>query len=172
VAVTDGALIEKGAHIVVVGGTGKPDEASLRRVDVYLRFGDAPAPTGHPELATDAEHIGYEARPAAAKPGDGGGAGASTAIRSPTKGIPSLSSPAGNSSDARKGPDMRSIGLLEFRYTPWSPERRAAASKAARARAMDGATKPVIETLGRASFHLLGKRCNLLVLFKEARPRA
>jgi ornithine cyclodeaminase/alanine dehydrogenase-like protein (mu-crystallin family) len=71
VAVTDGALIEKGAHIMVVGGTGKPDEASLRRVDVYLRFGDAPAPTGHPELATDAEHIGYEARPAATKHGDG-----------------------------------------------------------------------------------------------------
>jgi alanine dehydrogenase len=71
VAVTDGALIEKGAHIVVVGGTGKPDEASLRRVDVYLRFGDAPAPTGHPELATHAEHIGYEARPAATKHGDG-----------------------------------------------------------------------------------------------------
>src|SRR6266699_1898302 len=70
-AVTDGALIEKGAHIVVVGGTGKPDEASLRRVDVYLRFGDAPAPTGHPELATDAEHISYEARPAATKHGDG-----------------------------------------------------------------------------------------------------
>src|SRR5436190_21811398 len=63
VSVTDGSLLEKGAHIVVVGGTGKPDEASLRKVDVYLRFGDTPAPVGHPELATDAEHIGYEARP-------------------------------------------------------------------------------------------------------------
>src|SRR5438132_10027146 len=71
VAVTDGALLEPGAHIIVVGGTGKPDEKSLRRVDAYLRFGDAPAPVGHPELATDAEHIGYEARPAAVKHGDG-----------------------------------------------------------------------------------------------------
>jgi ornithine cyclodeaminase/alanine dehydrogenase-like protein (mu-crystallin family) len=71
VEVTDGALLEKGAHIVVVGGTGKPDAESLRRVDVYLRFGDTPAPVGHPELATDAEHIGYEARPLEGKHGDG-----------------------------------------------------------------------------------------------------
>src|SRR5437763_6423409 len=69
--VTDGNLLEPGAHILVVGGTGRPDDASLRKVDVYLRFGDTPAPVGHPELATDAEHIGYEARPAAAKHGDG-----------------------------------------------------------------------------------------------------
>src|SRR6476620_655363 len=52
VEITDGSLLEKGSHIVVVGGTGKPDEESLRRVDVYLRFGDTPAPVGHPELAT------------------------------------------------------------------------------------------------------------------------
>src|SRR3954452_11738172 len=71
VEVTDGGLLEKGSHIVVVGGTGKPDEESLRRVDVYLRFGDTPAPVGHPELATDAEHIGYEARPLQGKHGDG-----------------------------------------------------------------------------------------------------
>ena len=69
--VTDGTFLEKGAHIVVVGGTGKPDQASLDRVNVYLRFGDTPAPVGHPELATDAEHIGYEARPLADKHGDG-----------------------------------------------------------------------------------------------------
>jgi len=71
VEVTDGTLLEKGAHIVVIGGTGRPDQASLERVDVYLRFGDTPAPSGHPELATDAEHIAYEARPAADKHGDG-----------------------------------------------------------------------------------------------------
>ncbi len=73
VEVTDGSLLEKGAHIVVVGGTGKPDAESLKRVDVYLRFGDTPAPVGHPELVTDAEHIGYEARPQQAKHGDGRG---------------------------------------------------------------------------------------------------
>ena len=71
VEVTDGGLLEKGTHIVVVGGSGKPDAESLKRVDVYLRFGDTPAPVGHPELATDAEHIGYEARPRQAKYGDG-----------------------------------------------------------------------------------------------------
>jgi alanine dehydrogenase len=69
--VTDGSLLEKGAHIVVVGGTGRPDDASLAKVDRYLRFGDTPAPVGHPELATDAEHIGYEARPLQGKHGDG-----------------------------------------------------------------------------------------------------
>jgi ornithine cyclodeaminase/alanine dehydrogenase-like protein (mu-crystallin family) len=71
VEVTDGALLERGTHIVVVGGSGKPDAESLKRVDVYLRFGDTPVPIGHPELGTDAEHIGYEARPQQAKYGDG-----------------------------------------------------------------------------------------------------
>jgi len=71
VAVLDGTLLEKGAHIVNVGGTGKPDDASLRRVDVYLRFGDAPGPVGKPELQVDDEHLGYEARPEQAKYGDG-----------------------------------------------------------------------------------------------------
>jgi alanine dehydrogenase len=73
VEVTRGSLLEKGSHIVVVGGSGKPDDESLKRVDVYLRFGDTPAPVGHPELATDAEHLGYEARPQQAKYGDGRG---------------------------------------------------------------------------------------------------
>ena len=70
VPVLNGSLLEKGTHIVSIGG-GKPDAATLDRVDVYLRFGDTPAPVGHPELATDAEHIGYEARPDAAKHGTG-----------------------------------------------------------------------------------------------------
>ena len=71
VEVTDGTLLEKGTHIITVGGSGKPDPESLKRVDVYLRFGDTPAPVGHPELATDAEHIGYEARSRQNKFGDG-----------------------------------------------------------------------------------------------------
>jgi len=71
VPVLDGTLLEKGAHIVNIGGSGTPDEESLRRVDVYLRFGDAPAPVGKPELAVDDEHLGYEARPDLRKFGDG-----------------------------------------------------------------------------------------------------
>jgi alanine dehydrogenase len=71
VPVIEGRLLEKGAHIVNVGGTGRPDEESLRRVDVYLRFGDTPAPVGKPELAIDDEHLGWEARPDQPKFGDG-----------------------------------------------------------------------------------------------------
>ena len=64
VPVLDGRLLEPGAHIVNVGGGGAPDEASLARVDRYLRFGNAPAPIGRPELALDDEHITWAARPA------------------------------------------------------------------------------------------------------------
>ncbi len=71
VPVIDGMLIEKGTHIVNVGGSGKPDGESLRRVDVYLRFGDAPAPVGKPELGVDDEYLGWEARPHQPKFGDG-----------------------------------------------------------------------------------------------------
>ena len=73
VPVIDGTLLEKGAHIVNVGGSGKPDAESLRRVDVYLRFGDAPGPVGKPALAVDDEYLGYEARPDQPKFGDGRG---------------------------------------------------------------------------------------------------
>ena len=71
VPIIEGARLPKGAHIVNVGGTGKPDEESLRRVDVYLRFGDAPGPLGKPELAVDDEYLAYEARPDRRKFGDG-----------------------------------------------------------------------------------------------------
>lgn len=71
VPVLDGACLEKGTHIVNIGGSGIPDAASIARVDVYLRFGDTPAPIGHPEFPNDAEYIGFEARPDAAKFGDG-----------------------------------------------------------------------------------------------------
>lgn len=71
IPVLDGTLLERGAHIINVGGTGKPDEESLRRVDIYLRFGDAPAPVGKPELAIDDEYLGWEARPDRRKFGDG-----------------------------------------------------------------------------------------------------
>jgi len=71
VPVLDGRLLEKGTHIVNIGGSGIPDAESLKRVDRYLRFGDAPAPTGRPDLKLDDEHIGWEARPGARKHGDG-----------------------------------------------------------------------------------------------------
>jgi ornithine cyclodeaminase/alanine dehydrogenase-like protein (mu-crystallin family) len=69
VPVMDGACLEKGQHIVNIGGSGKPDQASLDRVDVYFRFGNAPAPVGRPEL--DDEYLGWEAR-YDPKKGDGG----------------------------------------------------------------------------------------------------
>jgi alanine dehydrogenase len=83
VSVTDGSLLEKGAHIVVIGGSGKPDKKALERVDAYLRFGDSPAPEGHPELATDAEHLGYAARPNQPKHGDGRGKGRAHGVALP-----------------------------------------------------------------------------------------
>ena len=69
--VLDGKQLEKGSHIVNIGGGGWLDSESMKRVDVYLRFGDAPAPVGRPELALDDEYIGWEARPLASKHGDG-----------------------------------------------------------------------------------------------------
>ncbi len=71
VPVINGTLLERGSHIVNVGGSGQPDAESLRRVDVYLRFGDAPTPVGKPELAIDDESLGWEARPDMPKFGDG-----------------------------------------------------------------------------------------------------
>jgi ornithine cyclodeaminase/alanine dehydrogenase-like protein (mu-crystallin family) len=62
VPVLDGALLEKGTHIVNIGGGGTPDDASLKRVDVYLRFGDSPPPTSRPGLELPDEKLGWEAR--------------------------------------------------------------------------------------------------------------
>jgi len=70
VPVLDGRLLEPGAHLVNIGGGGAPDRASLERIDVYLRFGDAPAPRGRPELALEDEFLAWEARPSAAKAGE------------------------------------------------------------------------------------------------------
>ncbi|HXJ01185.1 MAG TPA: hypothetical protein VNH44_08170 [Micropepsaceae bacterium] len=71
VPVLDGTRIEKGAHVINIGGSGVPDDETLKRIDVYLRFGDAPAPSSRPGLTFDDEHIGWEARPHVAKHGDG-----------------------------------------------------------------------------------------------------
>ncbi len=66
VPVLDGRHLEPGTHIINIGGGGKPDARSLARVDVYLRFGNAPAPTGRPELAFADEYLAWAARPDAA----------------------------------------------------------------------------------------------------------
>lgn len=85
VPVLDGRLIEKGAHVVNIGGGGKPDAETLKRVDAYLRFGDTPAPVGRPELAIADEHIAWEARPDAPKHGDGRKSGRILGVALPEK---------------------------------------------------------------------------------------
>jgi ornithine cyclodeaminase/alanine dehydrogenase-like protein (mu-crystallin family) len=73
--VGDGRCLEPGTHIVNIGGGGLPDAASLARVDVYLRFGNAPAPASRPDLAIDDEHLTWAAT--AARSAHSGGAGGS-----------------------------------------------------------------------------------------------
>ena len=62
VPVLDGSFLEPGAHVVNIGGGGLPDAETLKRVDVYLRFGNAPAPLGRTEM--DDEYLAWAARPA------------------------------------------------------------------------------------------------------------
>ena len=86
VPVLDGALLEKGSHIVNIGGGGgRLDRESLKRVDVYLRFGDAPAPVGRPEFAIDDEFIEWEARPISRKHGEGRLRGRARGVALPDK---------------------------------------------------------------------------------------
>ena len=63
VPVLDGHRLEPGTHVINIGGGGRPDEATLARIDVYLRFGSTPAPWGLPELALDDEYLTWAARP-------------------------------------------------------------------------------------------------------------
>lgn len=59
--VLDGNLLEPGAHVVNIGGGGLPDRATMERVDVYLRFGDAPSPEGHEDWPLDDEYLSWRA---------------------------------------------------------------------------------------------------------------
>ena len=59
--VLNGDLIEEGAHVVNIGGSGKPDKRTMERIDVSLRFGTAPAPVGLPEFQTPASRLTYVA---------------------------------------------------------------------------------------------------------------
>ena len=56
-----GKWLEEGTHITCVGG--KPDDETLRRIDVSLRLGNAPAPWGLPEFGLSDEYITYAAVP-------------------------------------------------------------------------------------------------------------
>ena len=66
VPVLEGRHVEKGAHLVNIGGGGLPDAEALRRVDVYLRFGNAPAPVGR-DAPLDDEYLTWAARANGAK---------------------------------------------------------------------------------------------------------
>jgi ornithine cyclodeaminase/alanine dehydrogenase-like protein (mu-crystallin family) len=61
VPVIVGKWLEEGAHVTCIGG--KPDEDTLKRIDVSLRLGDAPAPWGLPDFGLADEHITYAAKP-------------------------------------------------------------------------------------------------------------
>jgi alanine dehydrogenase len=63
VPVLNGELIEKGCHVVNIGGGGRPDEATIARIDAYLRFGNATAPEGFDGPPPDDEHFTYAAHP-------------------------------------------------------------------------------------------------------------
>jgi ornithine cyclodeaminase/alanine dehydrogenase-like protein (mu-crystallin family) len=56
-----GKWLEAGTHITCVGG--KRDEEAIKRIDVSLRLGNAPAPWGLPELSLPDEYITYAALP-------------------------------------------------------------------------------------------------------------
>ncbi len=59
--VLDGHLLEPGTHVINIGAGGVPDRLTIERCEVYLRFGDAPAPRRHPELKLSDEYLSYTA---------------------------------------------------------------------------------------------------------------
>jgi len=85
VPVLDGTMLEPGAHIVNIGGSGRLDAESLKRIDVYLRFGDAPAPVDRPELAIDDQFLRWEARRGLHERGDGWSPGRAPGVALPDK---------------------------------------------------------------------------------------
>jgi ornithine cyclodeaminase/alanine dehydrogenase-like protein (mu-crystallin family) len=62
VPVLNGEWVEEGTHVVSIGGS-RPDQATLAKIDVYMRFGNAPAPYGQPEMALEDEFVIYFACP-------------------------------------------------------------------------------------------------------------
>ena len=64
VPVLNADWFEPGQHIVNVGGAGGLLEPAVQdRIDVYFRFGNAPAPQGLPELNLPDSYVTYAARP-------------------------------------------------------------------------------------------------------------
>lgn len=61
VPIVIGKWLEEGTHVTCVGG--KPDDDTLKRIDVSLRLGTAPAPLGLPEFGLADEYITYAAKP-------------------------------------------------------------------------------------------------------------
>jgi alanine dehydrogenase len=61
VPVITGEWIEPGTHVVNIGGGGSPGDKTLERVDLYLRFGTAPAPVGLPDMHL-ADNLTYAAK--------------------------------------------------------------------------------------------------------------
>jgi hypothetical protein len=61
VPVIFGKWLEPGTHVTCIGG--KPDEETMRRIDVSLRLGNAPAPWGLPQFALADEYLTYGAQP-------------------------------------------------------------------------------------------------------------
>jgi ornithine cyclodeaminase/alanine dehydrogenase-like protein (mu-crystallin family) len=61
VPIVVGKWVEEGTHVTCVGG--KPDEDTLKRIDVSLRLGNAPAPWGLPQFGVADEYLTYAAKP-------------------------------------------------------------------------------------------------------------
>jgi len=61
VPIVFGKWLEEGTHVTCVGG--KPDEDTLKRVNVSLRLGNVPAPWGLPDFGVADEQITYAAMP-------------------------------------------------------------------------------------------------------------
>ena len=59
VPVIVGKWLEEGTHVTSIGG--KPDEDTLKRIDVSLRLGNAPAPWGLPQFSLADEYLTYGA---------------------------------------------------------------------------------------------------------------
>ena len=64
VPVIEAAWIEPGTHVLNVGGgSGLASPETMAKVDVYFRFGNAPAPWGLPGWEVADEHVTWAARP-------------------------------------------------------------------------------------------------------------